>query len=312
MNTARTNLAGSALFVGHGYIDIELVVEKVPIGDEKVLASQAAVSFGGNAVTAAFCCARLGFVPDLLSSSAEDPFGRMFTDMVAKYGLHWHQRRVNTFSFSAIFPNNGKRAMGRWRDEDYLHGFPQLNLEGCRAVHVDGLMGDAALHYVKEARQRGILTSLDGGSMRDGLEELLTYIDVAVVSVRLCEQMNLTPDAMLDYLRGKGCKVGGVTLGEHGMRWYEDSSQQNRTLPALHVPPERVADTNGAGDIFHGAYLYSYLTWPNMTWEDHFKFARAASAHAVQHLGNEASLPSEDDISRTMDEFSEHPCVRVA
>jgi sugar/nucleoside kinase (ribokinase family) len=29
-----------------------------------------------------------------------------------------------------------------------------------------------------------------------------------------------------------------------------------RTLPALAVPSDRVLDTNGAGDVFHGAYVY--------------------------------------------------------
>ena len=34
------------------------------------------------------------------------------------------------------------------------------------------------------------------------------------------------------------------------------------------------------------------MTSPEATWEHHFRFARAASAHAIQRLGNEASLPT--------------------
>jgi len=33
-----------------------------------------------------------------------------------------------------------------------------------------------------------------------------------------------------------------------------------RTLPALPIASDRVLDTNGAGDVFHGAYIYSYLS----------------------------------------------------
>ena len=58
-----------------------------------------------------------------------------------------------------------------------------------------------------------------------------------------------------------------------------------------------VLDTNGAGDVFHGAYFYSALTRPDLSWADHFDFARSASAFAVQRLGNEASLPTLDDIN---------------
>ena len=40
----------------------------MPSGDEKTVARDYAVSFGGNAVTAAFACAKLGIAPDLLAS----------------------------------------------------------------------------------------------------------------------------------------------------------------------------------------------------------------------------------------------------
>ena len=60
-----------------------------------------------------------------------------------------------------------------------------------------------------------------------------------------------------------------------------------RHMPALAVPKEEVIDTNGAGDIFHGAYVYSYLRAPEKPWEEHFRFARAASAHSVRFLGIE-------------------------
>ena len=49
-----------ALFVGQTYIDVTFLADRIPTGDEKDVARDYAVSFGGNAVTAAFCCARLG------------------------------------------------------------------------------------------------------------------------------------------------------------------------------------------------------------------------------------------------------------
>jgi sugar/nucleoside kinase (ribokinase family) len=95
-----------------------------------------------------------------------------------------------------------------------------------------------------------------------------------------------------------------VTLGERGMVWY-DGAGPDRLLPALNVPTDLVVDTNGAGDIFHGAYVYSYLADKDAPWEAHFRFARAASAHSIQHLGNEASLPTLADINQTQARFGE-------
>ena len=291
-----------ALFIGHTYIDVTFLADRMPTGDEKHVASDYAVSFGGNAVTAAFCCAKLGILPDLISTVADDWLGRMFLDMAARYRISIHIRKVRTSSLSVIMPNNGKRAIIRGRDDDYLHPFPVLDLSGCRALHLDGHQPDAAIHYAKLCRERGIVTSLDGGGIRSNTHELLGYIDVAIVSERLCQQMDREPKAMLDYLKSRGCRIGGVTLGERGLVWYDDTGIV-RALPALSVPPARVLDTSGAGDVFHGAYIYSYLTDPTKSWEEHFRFAQAASAFKIQHLGNEAGLPTLAEIAAVKLEF---------
>ena len=303
LNT-RTNLAGSALFVTHPYVDFVMKVRKIPSGDEKTLAEQSVVSFGGNAFTAALCCNKLGLVPDVIGARANDILARMIEHWVAESGVYWHPRLVRSTSYSVIFPSGDDRAMVRHRDEEYLQDFPLLNIDGCRLVHGDGLQCDALLHYFDEARKRGILTSLDGGSLRPHMREILRRTDVAVVSLRLCQQMNTTPSGMLSYLRSLGCKVGGVTLGEQGMLWYEGRGSDSH-LPALAVPSERIKDSNGVGDVFHGAYCWSYLQRPDIPWYQHFEFSRAAAAHKLQHFGNEAGLPSCDEVELAQTSFKE-------
>ena len=292
----------NAFFIGQTYIDVTFLTDKMPVGDEKHVASAYAVSFGGNAVTAAFCCAKLSIVPDLLATVADDWLGRMFLEMAAKYKIPVHARKVKTSSLSFIMPKDGQRAIVRCRDDDYLGSFPDLDLSGCRALHLDGHQPDAALHYAKLSRDAGILTSLDGGGVRSNTHELLAFIDVAIVAERFCEQMKLAPAAMLEYLKERGCRIGGVTLGERGLLWYDETGTV-RTEPALAVPPDRILDTSGAGDVFHGAYIYSYLADPTKKWEQHLRFAQAASAYKIQHLGNEAGLPTTADVEVVRREF---------
>ncbi|WP_319773919.1 sugar kinase [Breoghania sp.] len=293
-----------ALFIGQAYIDITFLTDELPTGDEKTIAQDYAVSFGGNAVTAAFCCARLGQKPDLICSQANDWLAHMFSDMAGKYGIELHGRKVRESSLSFIMPKGSKRAIVRCRDDNFLHPFPLLNLDGCRALHIDGHLPDAALHYAKTCREAGILTSIDGGAVRSNTDEVLRYIDVAIVSERFSEQLELDARQTLDYLKAHGCRIGGITMGERGLVWYDETGTV-QVMPSLAVPADKIVDTNGAGDVFHGAYIYSYLSNPEAPWADHFRFSRAASAHAIQHLGNEASLPQLEDVKAAMEMFSE-------
>jgi hypothetical protein len=45
-----------------------------------------------------------------------------------------------------------------------------------------------------------------------------------------------------------------------------------------------------------GMFEKSRLARPDLAWNDHFCFARAAAAYKIQHLGNEAGLPTLADI----------------
>jgi sugar/nucleoside kinase (ribokinase family) len=294
-----------ALFIGHTYIDVTMLTDVIPTGDAKDVARDYAVSFGGNAVTAGFACAKLGHEVELICSLADDWLGHMFRDMAKRYQIGLHPRAVKRSSLSFIMPHHGKRAILRARDADYLEPAAQLDLSNCKALHLDGHMEETALDYAKLCRAQGILTSLDGGGLRGNTHELLQFIDIAVVAERLCEQMNLSDEAMLAYLKSRGCKIGAVTQGERGMLWYDEAGTISR-LPALSVPANLIIDTSGAGDVFHGAYLAASLSNPSGRWSEHFQFARAASAHKIQHLGNEAGLPSQADIKTILALYAHH------
>src|SRR3989442_15694810 len=105
---------------------------------EKYVDSDNAVSFGIKAVTAAFCCAKLGIVPDLIATVANDWLGRMFQDMSGKYGISIHPRKVKSSSLSFIMPNDVKRAIVLSRDDHHIHPFPIVNLGSIRALDIDG------------------------------------------------------------------------------------------------------------------------------------------------------------------------------
>ena len=286
------------LSVGYAYVDLTAILRDgyMPEGDEKTVTNDYAVSYiGGNAVTATAVAARLGIKADLFCQVGTDRTGRMVHDALTELGINIFPRTVHKFPISVILPQNGKRHMVRCRDEkedesESWQDFPDIDVTGYRVFHTDGHHGEVALHYAHKCRKAGILTSLDGGGLRSNTDELLKFIDVAVVAERLCEQMALSPRGMLLHLQMKGCKIGAVTLGERGVHWYDEGGRIQH-MPALAVPANEVVDASGAGDFFHAGYIVSYLGSRHHCWADRFRFARAASTHKLRHLGNEAALP---------------------
>jgi sulfofructose kinase len=107
-----------ALFIGHAYIDVTFITDTLPTGDDKTIADDYAVSYGGNAVTAAFAAAKLGVRPDLLCTSGDDWLSLMFREMARSAGVRIHERKVSEASLSFIMPKDGKRAIVRCRDDN--------------------------------------------------------------------------------------------------------------------------------------------------------------------------------------------------
>lgn len=294
------------LFIGHGYTDVTFITDYLPTGDEKHIGQDYAFGVGGNAVVAGFTLAKLGrnkgIGADMILQIADDWLSKIIMQKAAKAGISVYSRAVARSSLSLILPNDEKRAIVRCRDTEYLEPFPKVDISDYKAIHLDGHQPEAALYYAKLAREKGVLTSLDGGSYeREGIDELLNYIDAPVVSERFCEQLNKSPEDTLTFLLEKGAKVASVTLGSEGLIYQEDGDKTHKTMPPLHVEHDKIIDSTGAGDIFHGAYLYSWLRKPIYGWEHHFMFARAASSLAIQKLGTEASIPTRKEILELME-----------
>ena len=182
--------------------------------------------------------------------------------------------------------------------------FPVLDLDGCRALHLDGHQPDAALLYAQRCRKAGILTSLDGGGLRTTPmscwpSSMSRWLRSGSASRwtrrrRRCSTISRAAAARSAASRKASAACSGTTRTARSARFRRCA-----------VPAARVRDTSGAGDVFHGAYVYSYLTDPFKGWEEHFRFAQHAAAYKIQHLGNEAGLPTLDAIEEVAREFDQ-------
>jgi ribokinase len=160
-------------------------------------------------------------------------------------------------------------------------------IQSARVLHLDGQFMPAAIQAARWARQTGTRVCYDGNHPRPGLEELLPLVDWLVVAAPF--PAAYTGRAAADQAAGSLLALGPellvVTDGERGCEvWTADDH--------FHVPgyPVQAVDTTGAGDAFHGAFLYGML----QGWElgHTASFANAVAALNCRTLGGRRGLPT--------------------
>ena len=139
-----------------------------------------------------------------------------------------------------------------------------------------------------------VIADLD--ELYSGVDDLVSNVDYLIVSrdfpVRLTGQRNLE-QALRIIKRRYGCTVAAATLGQDGVLAWDGSHFHLR--PAYRVS---VADTTGAGDIFHAGFIYGLLQgWPLTRQLD---FACAAAALNCTAKGARGGIGSAQAVEALM------------
>ena len=159
-------------------------------------------------------------------------------------------------------------------------------VEGARGLLIDSLEPPAALAAARRAREAGIPVVIDAGTLRDGVRELLPLSDYIVASELFAEQISEGGDHLeaLEVIMDYGPEAAVVTLGERGCAALTGSG-------LLEVPGFEVdaVDTTGAGDVFHGAFIFGVLEGWDI--ERICIFSNAVAALKCRRLGGRAGIP---------------------
>lgn len=260
---------------------------------------------GGPVATALVALSRLGARCSYLGPFAPDSTGRQIMDELLHYKVDiancpLREEGVSSVSIVLVEQENGSRSILFQKSSAAELAPEELKAEwiaNARALHLDGFYAPAALHAAKIAREKGVLVSFDGGageSMWEGLEELLSLVDIMVVARKFAQQVTGDDDSLsagTKLLEKYHCQQVIITDGEKGC-WYWDGKYHIHQ-PAFLVD---VVDTTGAGDTFHGAYLFACL---QEQWRPAFrlKFASAVAALKCTMLGGRKGIPTLEDTT---------------
>ncbi len=149
------------------------------------------------------------------------------------------------------------------------------------------------------ARDRGTIVTADIDNIYEGLPELLPLIDILIGSSKFPHRLTGIADqhASLVELKARyGCAIVGMTLGRSGAMIYCEGAFIES--PAFEVPGG-CRDTTGAGDAFHGGFLYGLLSGEDI--ETSLRLGNAVAALNCRSLGARSGLPSASELNKFLE-----------
>jgi sulfofructose kinase len=290
--------------VGLNATDTLIPLSQFPAPGSKVEYGTALVLPGGQVATTVVACQHWGLRTRYVGKLGDDDAASLHRREFARAGV---ETQLVTVSGCAspqsliLVDGDGERTVLCRRDERLILQPGDLNREwivNARVLHVDGHDTAAATIAARWARAAGVTTVADLDEVYPGVEELLENIDYLIVSrdfpCRLMEETSLE-EALRGMRRRYGSILTAATLGQEGVLAWDGKRFHHPS--AYRVP---VADTTGAGDIFHAGFIYALLQdWPLSRQLDFACAAAALNCMAVGARGGIESLATIEELMAT-------------
>ena len=148
-------------------------------------------------------------------------------------------------------------------------------------------MVEASMEAAQQAKARGMTVVMDGGTMREGSKKLVALVDILIASETFAIPLvgkEASSETALRALHELGPEQVIITLGQNG-----SIGLNKEGIVRQEAFQVRAKDTTGAGDVYHGAYIYGLL----QDWDMFrcMRFASATAALSCQKTGTRAGIP---------------------
>jgi sugar/nucleoside kinase (ribokinase family) len=248
--------------VGLSTIDVVYRVERFPSANTKVAAQSQSVFVGGPATNAAISFSHLGGKAALVTVAGRHGLANVIREDLQRYSVQLvdldSQFDAEPAISSIFVDGNGNRNVVSANATRIPVPPAQVDrnlIEQARVLLVDGHSMQACQAWASAAKARNKPVVLDGGSWKDGSDELLKSVHTAICSADFLPPGCSSKDQVIQYLQKCGAVNIAITDGANAIQFVSGPSSGT-----LSVPRVEVVDTMGAGDIFHGAYCYFVST----------------------------------------------------
>lgn len=291
--------------IGQSAYDILVPMQDSIIENQKYRITDKVECGGGPALNASYLCSLWGAETYLVSRIGNDYYGdklrRVLIDIGVNIDYLIKDDQISTpYSFILCNQQNGNRTLFNFPGEKSGLDFT-LPDEKIDVILSDGHEPEVSIAAIK--KYPDAISVVDAGTYRDSTYQVAKEVDYIVCSEDFARQytgkaVNLENWEECKEIFAEVKKINNkkavITLGEKGLLYEMDGE-----LIHLDAYKVKAIDTNGAGDIFHGAFAYGIDKKLELL--DILKKSSMASAISVQSMGGQISIPTLAEVEKQLD-----------
>lgn len=250
---------------GDATLDYICFIDSIANFSQSTFISDIKVFGGGCVPTALITLQRLGVKTAFVSSLGDDSRGKEIAGELIKENIDCEavkfvKDELSPLSFVQVDKSHGNRAIAYYPGACKLLEFDEqakIKAGFAKILHLDGFNPIQDLEAAKFAHSRGIKVMLDANVVFNAIEDLLPFIDYLVTSKTFLYKLTNIKDIeeALRYVNGiVKPDILVTTLGSGGSAALLEDKVF--FVDSFNV---KAVNTTGAGDVYHGAFLFGIL-----------------------------------------------------
>ncbi len=292
--------------IGANVFDTLYNIPTYPTEDTKMRATASKTAGGGPVATGLVAASKLGEDAAYIGVLTDDNGGKFLKEDFVKYGVNTDFIEIKSGyrSFASILwlcADTATRTCVYDKGDIpplVLNETQKQAVRDAEILMVDGNEMDAAVEGAKIAKDNGTKVLYDCGGLYDGVEKLLALTDIMIPS----EEFSLghtgcktAEEAAKKLYEIYNPEIVVITQGKKGGIIYD-----GKEIISYPIYPAKVVDSNGSGDVFHGAFAaavskgYDYLKCCH--------FSSAVSALKCTGVGARESVPDFETTKKYLKE----------
>jgi len=286
------------LCIGHVTYDVMINMDDYPIENTKNRAKSVTACGGGQVSNASYLLGKWGINTHILGLVGNDDYGKEIKKELESVNVNTRYLEMNgnsTISYIIVNSKNGSRTILTYHNDDLLlHDIEEdINPD---IILMDGYEYEMSLKIIKKYPKA--IKVLDAEKNNEQVLNLCKLVDYVICSKPFLEKFSNI--IIGDEVSIKNALVYAnnyfkniiVTLEEDGCAY------NGKVIPTIRVKP---VDSTGAGDIFHGAFVYGLSKGWDI--DKILLFANIAASLSVTRLGSRNSVFDIKKVCEVANEF---------